>query len=151
MLQYIPHFINSFILSLYCSLYSLKFSVDFIYWWDLPSFQDIYRSSILCIEPLMIRFLTLRILYYFTASIEKLSEILLHVSQKISTSVNHYRQVTRAKSKSGAVVKHQRVFVVLKTTSNAKQLFKSGAAPLYRSLVTSLHYNPKLLDTSLWM
>jgi hypothetical protein len=28
--------------------------------------------------------------------------------------------------------------VVLKTTSIAKQLFKSGAAPLYRSLVTSL-------------
>ncbi len=45
-------------------------------------------------------------------------------------------QVTRAKSKSDAVVKHQRVFVVLKTTSNAKWLFKSGAAPLYRSLVT---------------
>ena len=31
------------------------------------------------------------------------------------------------------------MFVVLKTTSNTKQLFKSGAAPLYRSLVTSLH------------
>jgi hypothetical protein len=50
------------------------------------------------------------------------------------------RQVTRAKSKSGAVVKHQRVFMVLKTTSSANQLFKSGAAPLYRSLVTSLMY-----------
>ena len=36
------------------------------------------------------------------------------------------------------MVKHQRVFVVLKTTSNAKPLFKIGAAPLYRSLVTSL-------------
>ena len=30
------------------------------------------------------------------------------------------------------------MFVVLKTTSNTKWLFKSGAAPLYRSLVTSL-------------
>ena len=30
--------------------------------------------------------------------------------------------------------------MVLKTTSIAKWLFKSGAAPLYRSLVTSLHY-----------
>ena len=48
-------------------------------------------------------------------------------------------QVTRTKSKSGAVVKHQRMFVVLKTTSNVKQHFKSGAAPLYHSLVTSLH------------
>ena len=61
------------------------------------------------------------------------------MSSYIHTCV-HYRQVTTAKSKSGAVVKHQRVFVVLKTTSNAKWLFKSGAAPLYRSLVTSLHY-----------
>ena len=52
--------------------------------------------------------------------------------------VQLYRQVTRAKSKSGAVVKHQRVFVVLKTTSNVEGLFKSGAAPLYHSLVTSL-------------
>ncbi len=48
------------------------------------------------------------------------------------------RQVTRAKSKSGAVVKHQRVFVVLKTTSKAKRLFQSGTAPVYHSLVTSL-------------
>ena len=48
------------------------------------------------------------------------------------------RQVTRAKSKSDAVVKHQRVFVVLKTTSVVKQLFKSGAVPFYHSLVTSL-------------
>jgi len=30
------------------------------------------------------------------------------------------------------------MFVVLKTTSNVKQHFKSGAAPLYHSLVTSL-------------
>ena len=47
------------------------------------------------------------------------------------------RQVTRRKSKSGTVVKHQKTFVVLKTTSNVKWLFKSGAAPLYHSLVTS--------------
>jgi hypothetical protein len=33
------------------------------------------------------------------------------------------------------------MFVVLKTTSNAKRLFKRGAAPLYRSLVTSLHWH----------
>ena len=31
-----------------------------------------------------------------------------------------FRQFTRAKSKSGAVVNHQRMFVVLKTTSNTK-------------------------------
>ena len=36
------------------------------------------------------------------------------------------------------MVKHQRTLVVLKTTSNVKGLFKSGAAPLYHSLVTSL-------------
>ena len=36
------------------------------------------------------------------------------------------------------MVKHQKVFVVLETTSNVKELVKSGAAPLYRSLVTSL-------------
>ena len=30
--------------------------------------------------------------------------------------------------------------MVLKTTSNVKGLFKSGTAPLYRSLVTSLIY-----------
>ena len=50
----------------------------------------------------------------------------------------HLRQVTRIKSKSGAVVKYQRMFVVLKSTSNVKQHFKTGAAPLYRSLVTSM-------------
>jgi hypothetical protein len=33
-----------------------------------------------------------------------------------------FRQVTGAEPKSGAVVKLQRVFVVLKTTSNAKRL-----------------------------
>ena len=37
---------------------------------------------------------------------------------------------TRTKSKGGAVVKHQRTFVVLKTTSNVKGLLQSGAAPL---------------------
>ena len=55
-------------------------------------------------------------------------------------SVCIIRQITRIKSKSGAVVKHQMLFVVLKTTSNVKQLFKSGAAPLYHPLVISLHY-----------
>ena len=40
-----------------------------------------------------------------------------------------HRQVTRTKSKSGAVVKHQRIFVAIKTTSNVKQHFKSGVAP----------------------
>ena len=48
------------------------------------------------------------------------------------------RQVTRGKAKSDAVVKHQRELVVLKITSNVKGHFKSGIAPLYRSLVTSL-------------
>ena len=35
-----------------------------------------------------------------------------------------YRQVIRAKLKSSAVVIHQRIFVILNTTSNTKQLFK---------------------------
>ena len=48
------------------------------------------------------------------------------------------RQVTRGNAKSGAVVKHQRKLVVLETTSNVKAHFKSGFAPLYCSLVTSL-------------
>ena len=48
------------------------------------------------------------------------------------------RQVTRWKAKSGAVVKHQRKLVVLKTTSNVKGHFKSSFAPHYRSLVTFL-------------
>lgn len=48
------------------------------------------------------------------------------------------RQVTRTNAKSGAMVEHQRMFVILKTTPNAKGLFKSGAAPLYRSSVTFL-------------
>ena len=42
------------------------------------------------------------------------------------------------KSKNGAVVKHQRTFVLFKTTSILKRLFKSGDEPLYCSLVTSL-------------
>ena len=49
------------------------------------------------------------------------------------------RQVTGGKAKSGAVVKHQRKRVVLKTTSNVRDHFKSGFVPLYRSLVTSLY------------
>ena len=48
-----------------------------------------------------------------------------------------HRQVTTRKAKSG-VVKHQKKLVVLKTTSNVNGHFKSGFAPLYRSLVTSL-------------
>ena len=36
------------------------------------------------------------------------------------------------------MVEHQRVFVVLKIASIAKRLFKSGAVPLYHSLVTFL-------------
>ena len=51
---------------------------------------------------------------------------------------NGYREVTRRKSKSDAEVKHQKKFMVLKTTSNVKWLFKSSAVPLHRSLVTSL-------------
>ena len=49
-------------------------------------------------------------------------------------------KITRGNAKSGAVVKHQRKLVVLKTTSNVhvKAHFKSGFAPLYCSLVTSL-------------
>ena len=50
------------------------------------------------------------------------------------------RQVTRAKSKSGAVVKHKRVLVVYETTSKVKWHFKSGTVPLYRPLVTSLKW-----------
>ena len=51
-----------------------------------------------------------------------------------------YRQDTRGKAKSGAVVKHQMKLVVLKTTSNVKGHFKSSFGPFYRSLVTSLMY-----------
>ena len=55
----------------------------------------------------------------------------LHIGLPLELSC--IRQVTRAKSTSSAVVKHQRM---LKTTSNEKSLFKRDAAPLYRSLVT---------------
>ena len=64
--------------------------------------------------------------------------LLLLIVAAASIQINT-RKVTRAKSKSGAMVKHQRVFVILKTTSNVESLFKSGAAPLYCSLVTSLN------------
>ena len=47
------------------------------------------------------------------------------------------QSATRTKAKSGAVVKHQRTFVVEKTTSNVNELFKSGRYP---SLGTSLSY-----------
>ena len=48
------------------------------------------------------------------------------VGQMKGITYNHYyniilyRQVTRGKAKSGAVVKHQRKLVVLETTSNVK-------------------------------
>ena len=49
------------------------------------------------------------------------------------------RQVTRRKSKSSAVVKHQRNLWFKKTHQMyIKVYFKSGFAPLYRSLVTFL-------------
>ena len=48
-----------------------------------------------------------------------------------------YRGVTRNKLKSGNLFKHQRMFVVSKTTSNITRHLKSGAAPLYHSLMTS--------------
>ena len=57
----------------------------------------------------------------------------LYTSKHISSGKS-----LRTKSKSGAVVKHQRMFVVLKATSRTKWLFKSGTAPLHHSLVTSL-------------
>ena len=44
------------------------------------------------------------------------------------------RQVTRAKSKSGAVIKHKRVLVIYETTSRVKWYFKRGATPLYHSI-----------------
>ena len=42
--------------------------------------------------------------------------------------------VARKKSKRGAVVKHQKIFVVLEATSNVKGLFKSSAASLSTTL-----------------
>ena len=43
------------------------------------------------------------------------------------------------------MVRHQKVFVVSKDHINRRMAFKSGAAPLYRSLVTSLVYKILLL------
>ena len=48
------------------------------------------------------------------------------------------------------MVKHQRTFMVLKATSNVKGLLKSGAVPLYCSLVTSLPYHNMYVCTSCW-
>ena len=68
-----------------------------------------------------------------------------------------YRQVTKAKSKGGAVVKLQRMFVVNKNHIKCKMVFQERAAPLYRSLVTSLLYIlkkvdlPKLLNGTRWL
>ena len=39
-------------------------------------------------------------------------------------------QITREKSKSSVVVKHQRIFVIQEATSNVKELFKSSATTL---------------------
>ena len=50
-----------------------------------------------------------------------------------------YRQVTRGKVKSGAVVKHQRKVVVLITTSNVKGHFKSSFFPDLVSVITSIY------------
>ena len=54
-----------------------------------------------------------------------------------------YRQVTRTKSESGAMVEHQRTLVVLKLHQkiNVKLHFKSSATALYCSLVISLMYD----------
>ena len=50
--------------------------------------------------------------------------------------INQVPTPTRTKSKSYVVVKHQGM---LKATSNVKWLFKSGALPLYCSLVTFMN------------
>ena len=47
---------------------------------------------------------------------------------------NQCRGVARKKLKSGKVFKHQRIFVVSKTTSNITRHFKSGAVPLSTTL-----------------
>ena len=39
--------------------------------------------------------------------------------------ISKYREVTRRKLKSSAVVKHQRTFVVLKTTSTVKGFLRA--------------------------
>ena len=56
----------------------------------------------------------------------------------VDLTVTYSRRVTRTKSKSGTVVRHQRMLVVHKTTSNVRGHFKSSTVPLHRSLVTSL-------------
>ena len=47
----------------------------------------------------------------------------LHISCIIIIIIMYIRQVTRAQSKRGAVVKHQRVFVVLKDHISCKTAF----------------------------
>ena len=47
--------------------------------------------------------------------------------------------IARKELKSGNEFKYQRIFVVLKTTSNITRHSKSSAAPLYHSLVTFLN------------
>ena len=74
---------------------------------------------------------------YGVPSVPKLVVITSFINNMVHLPV-YIRQVTRRKLKSGAVVKLQKIFVVLKTTSNVKGIFESGFAPLYRSLVTSL-------------
>ena len=50
-------------------------------------------------------------------------------------------------SKSGAVVKPQKVFVVYRTTSNVEGYFKSDAVPFYWSLMTPLRLHEVCHDT----
>ena len=56
--------------------------------------------------------------------------------------------VTRKKLKSGNMFKHHMILVVSKTISNITRHLKSGAAPLYHSLVTSLLLSRKGFNTS---
>ena len=62
---------------------------------------------------------------------------MVHVGKGSSIDIGNTRQVIRTNSKSDAVVKQQRSFVVFKTTKNVKGHFKSFTVPLYHSLVTS--------------
>ena len=94
-------------------------------------FMDSFRLS---------SYLFLHKAFFLTNNFFSLRSLVLHIDCS--------REVTRRKSKSGAVVKHQRKLVVLKTTSNVKWHFKSSAVPLYCSLVTSLLYIEKIFDTS---
>ena len=119
--------------------------------WSYFLHGDLIRKVLKC-ALLFIKVSLSRFLSFFLAprNIEQLENTYINgtssynLNENILNSYNNYearhytpcRQVTRAKSKSGAVVKHQRRFVVLKTTSN-----KSSAAPLYRSLVTSLPWH----------